>query len=125
MIPEIALFLRDLHQKGLYHRDLYTKHLLLSEKKWYLIDLQRLLQKEPGNVGLIAQDLSALYITTRRDKLGQKGQVLFLRYYLTGENRALKPEEKQQAKKIISGIGKRFQKMKSRKKFKKFLSPEA
>lgn len=120
-IPIIALLLRRLHEQGIYHRDLYTKHLLgTSTGAYALIDLQRCLFRSPWHFKLSLQDLSALVLTTPQKKLNSRMILLFLRYYLTGSNQHLTTDEKKRVRPLIQGIRLRVQHSRFRKKFKKF-----
>lgn len=119
-VQEIAILLRKLHHSGLYHRDLYTKHLLFSENQWYLIDLQRLCENKPNHLSWSAEDLAGLVCTCQQKKMSSKTYGLFLRYYLTGENRPLTISEKKIARLLILRIKKRLQHLRKRKKFRKY-----
>ncbi|MEK7486445.1 MAG: lipopolysaccharide kinase InaA family protein [Planctomycetota bacterium] len=115
-IPELALFLRKFHHCGFYHQDLYTKHLLRSDGKWFLIDLQRLKQIRSFTLALAAQDLAALYCTCQQNKIPRRFYVLFLRYYFMQENKPIFGEERTKARTLLKQIRKRVRKLIQRKK---------
>lgn len=121
-IPAIALLLRKFHGAGFYHQDLYTKHLLYSQQRWYFIDLQRLCQTNPFHRKLSAQDLAGLYCTCKQSKVSRRAYVLFLRYYFMQENKPITGDARIQARSLLKQIRKRVQKLMQRKKFRPYFS---
>jgi heptose I phosphotransferase len=88
LVRQIARLVRRFHRAGFYHRDLYLCHIFVRDERGrftlYLIDLQRVRQKRPGQVGRrwLVKDLAALEYSASGGIVTRTDRVRFVREYL-------------------------------------------
>jgi tRNA A-37 threonylcarbamoyl transferase component Bud32 len=88
LVRQIARLVRRFHRAGFYHRDLYLCHIFVREERGnfalYLIDLQRVRQKRPGQVGRrwLVKDLAALNYSAPAGIITRTDRMRFVRDYL-------------------------------------------
>lgn len=89
LIVAVAELAGKLHQAGLCHRDFYLCHFVLKHAelkagqiKLYLIDLHRMLQKQPVNGGAVMKDMAGLYFSAMDCGLDAADITLFKQHYL-------------------------------------------
>lgn len=114
----LALFIRKLHDAGLFSPDLFTRHVFISFSServdlspvFTLIDMARLDQASPGSLRLRARDLAALNITAPLSRVTRSERIRFLQTYDVRSARSLFPR-----------IQRRVQYLLKRAKYKPFL----
>tara|TARA_R110002074_G_scaffold54746_1_gene136340 strand:- start:44283 stop:45086 length:804 start_codon:yes stop_codon:yes gene_type:complete len=92
LIYRVATIVRQLHQRGINHRDLYLCHFLLKESELkdnvnvndlqlYLIDLHRVQIRSKTPQRWRAKDLAALYFSAMDIGLSQRDLYRFIKVY--------------------------------------------
>jgi hypothetical protein len=87
LIRELAAFARRFHQTGFHHKDFYLGHMYVSpqgdpDKRFYLIDLQRVGRARFFRRRWIVKDLAAMNYSATRDFATAGDRLRFLLGYL-------------------------------------------
>ena len=103
LINELATLARDFHFRGLNHQDFYLGHLLIrkSDKKIFIVDLQRIHKSNTISAHDRIKDLAQLYYSAGRLEIFSRTDFMrFAHSYFGKDN--LNRDEKRLIKKIIA-----------------------
>lgn len=101
----LGRFVSELHEKGYVHRDLYLSHVFVNgstdlERRFHLIDLQRVMRPTRWTRRWLVKDLAALNYSTPAPLVTLTDRLRFLRRYLSV--RRLGSAEKRFARRIAA-----------------------
>ncbi|GIW81145.1 MAG: hypothetical protein KatS3mg105_2952 [Gemmatales bacterium] len=82
-VRRVARSLARLHNEGVVHRDLFCKHVFLTEDGTvYFVDWQRAKRCQRPSTNIWCQDLAALHATLPDDAIDSRYRLIFLKTYL-------------------------------------------
>lgn len=91
IIQELARIIRNMHEAGFNHRDLYCCHIFIQrqesgKREWRVLDLQRVDRRRWFRSRWITKDLAALNYSAPSPFITRTDRLRFLRCYLGGQN---------------------------------------
>lgn len=108
LIERVAKLVRQLHEKGFNHRDLYLCHILIDAAgQLYLVDLHRVDRRRVVPRRWMVKDIAALNFSALDLKITQTDRLFFLKTYLCCER--LSAQNRVFARKVLKKTQKMVQ----------------